>query len=482
MKKFLQKHSQAAWLFVAALPSAVGAQTQVPPTSPPVQVAPAPVFGIEEAFTAALAFDPKFRSAQRDFEASREYRIQGRSLLLPSVAFIAARGRNLLDQRSQVQTPVGPRTDTRRLLYNSASNVLQLRQPLINFDALARYRQAELQSLYGEVVLSARSQDLILRLSEAYTTVLLAQDQVRLARAQVEALSEQYAASEKLLTRGEGTRTDVLESRSGLQLAQAQVIEAEAALQNAMATLSGIVGPSMTRMPTVDLAGFEPIELKLAELGEWEAAAQRLSVDIAARRLQVEIAKQDLKRAEAGHLPQLDLQASISKNSSDSVNTVLSDNYQRSIGVQLTVPLYQGGLVSSQVRQQVANVGKAEADLDDATQNVLVELRKQFNILQSGAKRIEALESAAASAQLQIEATRKSVAGGVRINLDVLRAQQQASSVARDLSNARFTYLLAWLRLRSSTGLLSPEDLGEVAAQLRQTTTAAAAASGRPAY
>lgn len=430
--------------------------------------------GIIDAYRAARDFDPKFRSAVQEYESSKEYRIQGRSNVLPQIGLSGYANHNVLTTTGPQQVVNEARTGYDTVLgvnhsrYDSNNVALQLRQPLINFDAMARWRQGEAQSLYGEAVFFLRGNELTLRVSEAYTNVLLAADQLRLARAQVDAFNEQFAGSEKLLARGEGTRTDVLEAQSNLELAQAEVIEAEAALDGARATLAAVTGPLPQALPVWSPDKFQPAGLQLETLPEWEAAGRLHSLEIAARKLSVEAARLEVAKAEAGHLPRLDLVASVSKSASDTVNTINYQYYQRSIGVQLNVPLYSGGAISSQVRQAVANQAKAEADLDDTVQSVIVELRKQFSAVQSGAKRIRALESASRSAALQLDATRKSVTAGVRINLDVLRAVQQQTQTARDLSKARFDYMLAWLHLRSSAGLLSQDDLGEIAAQLQQ--------------
>lgn len=434
--------------------------------------------GVIAAYEAALEFDPKYRSAREEFEGSKEYRVLGRSNLLPQVSASAYRNHNRLksDVAQPTLTDASARGRSDRAYFSDNAS-LQLRQPLINFDALARWRQGDLQSLYGEALFALRGNELILRLSEAYTNVLMASEQLRLARSQVDAFSEQVAASERLFKLGEGTRTDVLEAQSSLKLGQAQVIEGQAALDSARASLVAITGPTAQALPVWQAEKFKALDLQLHTLAEWEDAAKRHSIEIAARELSVRVAQEEVSKAEAGHKPRLDLVAGLSNTGSDNVNTVGSNYRQKYYGLQLSVPLYSGGAVSAQVRQAVAGAAKAQADLDDTRGSVIVELRKQFAAVEGGALKVEALESAAESAALQLDATRKSVTAGARINLDVLRALQQQTSTARDLSQARFNYALAWLRLRSAAGLLTAGDLGEVAVQLQQPAPAAATAA-----
>lgn len=407
--------------------------------------------GLQDAYQAALGHDPKFRAAQKDLEASAESRAIGRSYLLPEVTFGASRGRNALDRT------VGRTSDS--LNYDSSSAALQLRQPLFNREFAARYRQGEVQARYGEVQFAIRNNELILRMLEAYTNLLLTYEQVNLAEAQASAYAEQLRSSERAFKLGEGTQTDVLEARASHQLALAQIIEARGGLDNAASILSGIIGPDLKAAPRHLGRQFDFVKLDPDSLDKWQVTALDRSSEIELRRQVVRNASEQLAIATAAQYPRLDLTASISRSESDSINTINQTNAQKSIGLQLNVPLYSGGRTSAQVRQSEATLGRAEAELADITQEIEVELRRQFNALQGGAQRIDALGKALDSATLLIEATRKSVLGGVRVTLDVLNAEQRKYTVERDLAQARFTYLQAWLRLRSAAGLLQPDDL-----------------------
>jgi len=123
--------------------------------------------------------------------------------------------------------------------------------------------------------------------------------------------------------------------------------------------------------------------------------------------------------------------------------------------------------VNAQTAQAKANHARAEADLDAMTDKVLVELKKQHNLLKSGIKKIESLELAVKSAELLVAATEKSIRGGIRINLNLLDAQQQLYTAQRDLSQARYDYLLAYLRLQLAAGTLVLDDLRNIASYFR---------------
>lgn len=422
-------------------------------------------FDLTQALDAARQHDAKYRSALYDLQASREARVQGRAGLLPNVSFVGSAYKNHLDREyPNARDEIVETSQT----YDSNSLTLQLRQSLFNRDAWATARRGDAQSRLGEQLFLVRSDELVLRLVEAYSKVLLALEQVRLADAQVNALQEQAQANERLFARGEGTRTDVLESQSSLELAQAQRIEAGNAQADALAGLRAVVGPtvSLDTMSRLESSRFLFEPLTPQTLEEWQALAAQGNAQIAAGRIAAEVAREDLARADAGHWPRVDLLGSVSRSRSDSINTLGQKNEQASIGIQVQLPLYSGGSVSSMQRQAIANVAKAESDLDDVTRGTNLSMQTAYTALFSGARRIAALQKALESSVAQVEATRKSVEGGVRIRLDVLRAQQQVSQTARDLAQARFDHALAWLRLRSLAGELHEESLAEVQRKL----------------
>src|ERR1700684_2771905 len=170
-----------------------------------------------------------------------------------------------------------------------------------------------------------------------------------------------------------------------------------------------------------------------------------------------------MKVVHAGFYPRVDLVASIGKNQSTQLDTIGTRYLTKSIGVEITIPLYSGGLVQASTQQAQANYERMQFELQDKTDKVLLDVRKQYNLCVSSLTRIDALRSAVDSASLQIEATRKSVQAGMRTNLDVLTATQQLYQAKRDLAHARYQYLLANLQLKRAAGILTPQDLLEIA-------------------
>jgi protease secretion system outer membrane protein len=255
----------------------------------------------------------------------------------------------------------------------------------------------------------------------------------------------------------------MLETKARLDLAEAQLVEAE---DNAVAmrnTLAGVIGMDPGNLDRLG-EQFSIPELKPTSFEAWRDLALQNNHELEAARLAVENARLQITREKAGHYPRVDLVASYSKGQSEQLNTYNQGTVNRSIGVQVNVPLYAGGAVNATTRQAAAGYERARADLDQRTNKVTVELRKALSLVQSSVRKIDALVKAVESSKLLMVATEQSIKGGVRINLDMLNAQQQLYTSQRDLAQARYSYLLAVLRLRAAAGTLTDTDIRQVAA------------------
>ncbi len=415
--------------------------------------------GLLPAYDAALANDAAYRAAVRENEAGQQFKVLGRSNLLPSLSANYSTNRNQADiTTSSIR---GDATEHRN--YSSLTASLQLRQPLFHPEGMARYRQGIAQTNASDAQFSVRSQDLIVRLVGLYAPAKYAEDQLAQATAQRDAYAEQRLSNKRLFQRGEGTRTEVLETQAKFDLSLAQVLEARDNLDNARNALSAMVGQDITTLDALS-DDFRVKPMQPASFEAWKEMALANNPEIIAQRYAVEVASEEVNKQRAGHSPRLDLIASASKNSSDTTNTFNQNANIRSLGVQLNIPLYAGGAVNAATSQAASNHEKARADLDAKTNQVLVELRKQYNLTLSSALRIEAAATSLSSAQLLVDATQKSVKGGQRTNLDVLNAQQQLFEARRDLALSRYNYLLGFVRLRYSAGTLGLADLKDISA------------------
>ncbi len=415
-----------------------------------------------QAYQTALQNDPQYKAALAENAQGIEYRNIGRSALLPTLQASYYRNKNWADLTQQSLRG----EDTTHPRYLSGSTSVQLRQPLFNMDAWARFKQGKAQSDSSAALFSVRQQEMVLRVVQAYTDGLFANEQLRLATAQRDALAEQRNVNDRLFAKGEGTRTDMLETQARLDVAEAAVLEAQDNVATSRAALAGIIGQEPGELDGL-APNFRLVPMQEGGFEAWRKIALENNPNLLSRTFGIEIAHQEVNKARAGHAPRLDLVATFSKANAETLNTYTQDSTARVLGVQLTVPLYQGGYVSAIARQAVAGEERARADLQVETDKTLVELRKQYSAVVSGVSRIRALEKAVASGRLLMTATEQSIKGGVRINLDLLNAQQQLYASERDLAQARYNYLLALLRLRAAAGTLGPDDIREIALYFR---------------
>ena len=418
----------------------------------------ASAIGLIQAYQDALQNDPAYRSAWFENEAGQENRAIGRSSLMPNLSMSYASNRNFLN----VTTITSQGNFSTQPDYNGMVSALTLRQPLFNLGDLARYNEGVAQAEYSRAQFNGRGQELVIKLVSAYTDVLYAEDQLVLGNAQRDAFEEQKLVNERMMQKGEGTRTDELETESKYAMALVHVIEAQDGVTAAKLALSAIVGEDVGDVNHLT-DDFRTRPLEPATFAEWKELALANNPDLAAQSYAVEASRQEMKKNRAGHAPQLDFVASISKNNAGSIYTYNQDMTVRSYGIEFNMPLFAGGYVNATTRQANANYERAKADLSDKTNKALIELQKQYVLVQSSSARVNALTKAVDAARLLVVATRESIKGGVRVNLDLLNAQQQFFQSRRDLAQARYNYLLSYLKLKQASGTLAADDLQGVA-------------------
>ena len=421
---------------------------------------------LQQAYEAAIKNDPTYRANFYANESAKENRILGRSALLPSVSASFNGTKNVVD-RATTRTIAGmPVTDVTHPKYISRSSVVQMRQPLFNMEAIQRYRQGKVQTAQSAQQFEADTNEVAVRLVTSYMDALYAEDQVALARVQRDMYAEQQKVNQRLFEKGEGTRTDMLETKARLDLAEAMLIEAQDNARSQREVLEGVIGGDAGVLERLS-DDFRAAPLTPASFEDWQKLALANNNELAAARLGVENARLDIGRMKSGHLPRIDFVGSYSKGNNETINTLGEENTNRSVGVQVNIPLYQGGAINAQTRQAAAVYERARAELDARTDKVTVELRRAHGQAQSSVRKIDALLNAVESARLLMTATEQSIKGGVRINLDLLNAQEQLFTGQRDLAQARYTYLIAVLRLRGLAGNIGSQDIREIAAYMR---------------
>mgnify|MGYP001248362842 CR=1 FL=1 len=408
-----------------------------------------------QVYRDALANDAKFAAARAQREAGQEKVVQGLAGLLPQI------GANSSTNWNQAEARIGPGRIERD--YNSNGYAVQLTQPLFRWQNWVEYKQGELRTALADSQFGIAQQDLVLRVAEAYFNVLNAQDALAAVSQLRTAAGEQRQLANASFEVGTVTITDVHEAQSRFDLAVAQEIAAQNQLEVARQTLAQIIG----KQPE-PLAGLRTgVELQRPQpddIADWVSAAEAGSLGVQAQQITREIAVREVERAQAGHLPTVDIVASHALNNRPAISTERSE--ATTIGLQLNVPLYSGGRTSSVTRESAALRMKADSDLEDARRTAALNARQSWLGVTSGLAQVKALEAAKVSSTSALEANKLGYEVGVRINIDVLNAQSQLADTLQRLARARYDTLLAQLRLKSAAGTLGEADVQAINALL----------------
>jgi len=410
---------------------------------------------LSDVFRDAQAYDAQYAAARAAWQAGQEKAAQGRAGLLPNVNL----GGNLRYNNVDSSLTGGDA--------DFASNGLSVNaaQPLYRRQNQVLYEQSKGQVKIAGMQFQVAEQDLILRVAQAYFDVLQSQDNIDFINAQKAAITEQLAAAKRNFEVGTATITDTHEAQARYDLAVAQEIAEQNNLNIRLRTLEKLVGKPAGALDAL----IEPAQLK-AESGnidDWAARAADGNLQAEIQRIAKAIADQEVERNRAGHYPTLDAVAGYTVNNKQNFGTTQVDTRIASIGLELNLPIYQGGLTSSRVREAVANQEKARQDLENATREASLQARQAWLNVSSGVARVQALEQALTSSKAQLESTKLGLQVGVRTNLDVLNAEQQVLSARRDLAGARYAYLLSGLSLKAAVGSLGPADLAEIDRHLK---------------
>jgi outer membrane protein len=311
---------------------------------------------------------------------------------------------------------------------------------------------------------------LVVRVSEAYFNVLVAQDKLQVVKAQKDAVSQQLASAKRNFEVGTATITDTREAQAQFDRMVAAEIASESDLRIkrlALEQITGVANPAP--LPLAAKAGLP--DLASGTLDQWVNTAMDKSATVAMAQAGLETARLEVRKAEAGHLPTLDLEATYGQARSDGDCTVVSGGQRvcgnASIGVKFTLPIFAGFAIQNRVKETLQLEDKARQDLEAARRGVTQGVRQAYLGVQSGLGQVKALEAAEVSSQSALDATKLGYEVGVRINVDVLNAQTNLFQTKADLAKARYDVLLGGLKLRQAAGTLSSDDVALVAKTLQ---------------
>ncbi len=429
------------------------------------------------AYEGALANDPTFRAAVKEAEAGRANLEIGRSGLLPQLSANYYSAIN----NSRIQGPItnapGSPTAVTNRAYPSNNSYFQVTQSLFNLQAVAQFRQGTAQANLAQAKLVYNTQELLIRVLQAYSDLLFALDQHSFFVAQRDAYLEQMKVNVRRFERGEGTKTDTLETRASYEMAVAQVIEAQDVILNNRRKLEAIIGEPLQSDNAVRplKKNFKVQALNPRAFEIWRDMALASNPEILAGQHAEEVARQGFQKNVGANYPVISAVATWGQQNSYYISTINQEATTSTAGIQATWPIFNGGQTTGLISQSRANFEKSTAQLDEARARVLTELRKQYDAVLSSEQRVAALTRAVESATELTKAMRLSIRGGERINMDALLADRGLANASRDLAQAKYNYLLSFLRLKQQAGNLTADDLQLVASYFERDSIAKAA-------
>lgn len=426
-----------------------------------LSVVTVPVFAESLLDVLALAreHDARWASARASHQAGQEKVAQGSAALLPTITLKGSYEYTKSDTeyRGPVFYPKGYQN------YESGSYGLNLTHPLYRRQNYAFYQQSVSQTAQADAQLGVAETEFLLRVVQTYFDVLIAQDSVVLAETEVTALSEKRDQAAALLEAGASGITDFVDAKARHDLAHAREIAARNDLATKQQALRRITSRNVrtlsTLRPGTSLTNPVPDDLEA-----WIEMAYAHSPVIKAQFHAKRAAEWDVERTKGEHYPSLDLVANYSKNRSTGSPYTSIENLTdaRNVGFQAQIPLFQGGGISSRVREAVANLEKMKYDHQDVRREIESQARNAYLSLVNGRSQVQALEQAEESSEKLLDASVMGRKVGIRTWVDVLNAEQQLFSIKRDLSRGRYDYLQNLLKLKAIAGVIGEKDIIEV--------------------
>jgi len=415
-----------------------------------------------DIYNDALENDPQYKSAEFSYLAGKEIKVQGRAGLLPNISISAQTNWNEYYQNGELQNE-----------YNNFSSSARLTQPLIRLDSWFKYRQSKFLTDAAEADFAYSQQALIVRTAELYFNVLRAIDNLSAARSEEKAIEKQLDQIRQRYEVGLAAVTEVQEAQLAFDLSLASRTRVEGEVYTAKEALNALIGREILSLDGLvnDLNVTNPVP---ASKEEWARKAVENNFRLQAANLRKFASKNNARSVASNHLPKVDIvgvqtESETNQYAFDGLNTggafdiTVPDETQRdTYSLQLSMPIFQGGAVISRTKQAYAESNKSSEDALFTERSVIQDVRSQYSNVVTLVANLRAQKQAVVSASSALEATKVGYEVGTRNIVDLLQAEKNLYSAERNLSNAKYDYLITTLRLHLAAGTLSPENLIEI--------------------
>jgi outer membrane protein len=442
-------------------------------------LSPAPAADLLAIYQRALQNDPQLREAEATRLATLEAKPQALSALLPQLSGSGLvsheRDTGPVDSTAPISPGVFENYTLGEITTTTHRYGLDLKQNLFRWENWVALQRADAQVAQAEADYQAAQQDLIERVAQRYFDVLSAQDDLEAQQVALTSIKRQLEQAESRFEIGLIAVTDVEEARAAHDSGAAAVIAAKRTLASTQELLREITGDAFDSLARpiepFEMANPDPISEE-----RWVEMALQQNLSLVSSRLAADIARENVSAARGGHFPSLDLVGSrykLNNNAQDtfpdgtSAGGTTVDQNQRTIGLQLTFPIYAGGMVSSQVRQAVYQHRAAKERVERVARQTEHDARDSYLGVLSEISRVKALRRAVESNATSLRATESGYEAGTRTAVDVLQSRQLWVQAQTDYSRSRYDYMLNVLKLQQAAGTLSQQSLERINSLLK---------------
>ncbi|NML96773.1 TolC family outer membrane protein [Paraburkholderia sp. RP-4-7] len=404
----------------------------------------------------ALAHDATLASAEASYRAGLAKEPEARAALLPHLGLTQSDFKNAIHVPGQPAAP-----------YSTVGATLSFNQSLFKWDDWQSYQESRLSVIGAGLTFASAKQDLLLRAAQAYFDALAAKDTFLLAQEHLRSVDEQLGLTRRSFALGAATVVDLDEAQAASDSAHADLVKAQGELARRYTALQKIVGHSVDAVEPLD-ADASLATFTSSSSDPWESDAQTSGLDVRQQQIALEVARREVSKVDAGYMPSVSIVGNASNGNAAFINgqTNFYTGAHRAssgeIGIQISIPLFDGLSTSSKKREALALRDKAEDDLEDARRSAALDAQQAFLGVRDGLAQIAALRTAQRSAETALQSDRKGFRVGVRINADVLAAEDKLFSTRRDLARARYDTLMQFLRLKASVAQLDESTLAQL--------------------
>lgn len=408
---------------------------------------------LADIYNQAKENDPTLLSAAAQRDAAFEAVTSSRATLLPQINLTAGYNINRSD--------LDPRESDKLTAGISFSQELYQRSSWVALDV------SEKSARQADASYAAAQQALILRVATAYFDVLRAQDNLEFVQAEKAAVGRQLEQTKQRFEVGLSAITDVHDAQAQYDAVLADEVLAQNSLVNSYEGLREITGQEHSNLDVLDTKRFSASKTSTA-IDALVNEAQEKNLSLLSARIAQDVAKDNISLASSGHLPSLTLDGGYNYGDESNDNASYVGDYNDfNVGVNLVVPLYTGGNITSQTKQAEYNYVAASQDLEASYRSVVKDVRAFNNNISASIGALRAYEQTVVSAQSALEATEAGFDVGTRTIVDVLDSTRRLYDANKNLSNARYDYILSVLQLRQAVGTLSEQDILDVNAGLK---------------